>query len=185
MGKITAMQAAAQQATILAAAERIVIDRGWDGLTVRSIEAETGVSRTVVSQKFADVALKKSLISAAFSYVRSIAPDDQGSAGIHIVTLRDRVLDLFRTMPNAAPLMVRCSSDARVVLGAGVSVSMHYFEEKASTVDHIKLRCGLPERAVEELVDWYVAAATILQTTNIATINDLPAIGRFGFGPSG
>jgi AcrR family transcriptional regulator len=73
MGKITALQAAENRAAILAAAERIVIDRGWDALTVRAIENETGLSRTSVSDKFEGVELKKALVSYAFSYIRSIA----------------------------------------------------------------------------------------------------------------
>lgn len=184
MGKITALQAAENRSAILAAAERIVIDRGWDGLTVRAIEVETGLSRTTVSKKFEGVEFKKALISNAFSYIRSIATDDEGDASIHIATLRDRMLDLFRSTSNAAPLMARCSGDARVVVGPGLSVSIHFFEERKRTVDHLTLRCNLPEIAVERLIDWYIAAATVLQTTSIATIEDLPTIGRFGPGPA-
>lgn len=179
MGKTTADQAAAQRAAILAAAERIVIDRGWEGLTVRAIEAETQVSRTVVSDTFAGVELKKALISTAFSYVRSIASEADRGERMFLATLRDRVLDLFRGSQEAATLMVRCCAEIRAISTSGVAVSLHFFGERTSAVGHIAQSCDLPELAIERLIDWYIAAATVLQVTSIATIDDLPDIGRF------
>lgn len=160
-----------------------MVERGWDGLTVRAIEAEAHVSRTVVSDIFAGIGLKKALASVAFSYVRSIVTEADRNQRIFVATLRDRILDLFRESPKAAPLMVRCCADVRVATAAGATVSLHFFEERTATVGHIAQSCGLPKLAIERLIDWYIAAATVLQVTSIATIDDLPVIGRFDPGP--
>ena len=75
--------------------------------------------------------------------------------------------------------MARCCAEVGVTAAPGVEVSLHFFEERTSAVDHIGRSCGLPEHVIERLIDWYIAAATVLQTTSIATIDDLPIIGRF------
>ncbi len=153
---------------ILHAAVKVFADRGYQGCRIADVAKEAGVAYGLVYHYFRD---KEELLESVFAEqwtifvtaLRAIA-DGPGSAGEHLSSICRFAIDVFRTAPDAARVLLLEVARAPNAFRAGST--RQTFDEALGIVAGV-IRRGRDGGEFRADVDPIVAAAALLGTLEL------------------